>query len=87
MDEISISDLIRGRRKISQGRFEYSGQNARPVGRISKSIQYMVTCGSCGNLDDFAPFSNQREAEAHYRSLGWSKTDGSGWICPECSGR
>lgn len=55
-------------------------------GRMSKSVQYMVTCGSCGNLDDFTAFRNQREAEAHYRSLGWSKTDRRGWVCPECRG-
>lgn len=49
---------------------------------VYKSVQYAVYCSRCDNLDDFASFSNLREAEKYWRSRGWRKTRNGEWVCP-----
>lgn len=58
---------------------------AKGSGDIYKSVQFSVYCALCSQLDDFATFHTQHDAEQHYRSLGWKKTKRKGWICPECA--
>lgn len=57
---------------------------------ISKSVQYAVWCDFCDNLEDFAEYKNQSEAERVWKALGWKQISRGWrgkWACPRCVSR